>query len=214
MLGSRSEDDIDAWWKNQTYNVEEVLSWIDSPVSPSGGYETAYLDGTGHISSIGTDVLEVSTDFGRCYTVDVRWDMKYKDYFGFNFALAPSDEGLVIYVHEKYDEVGLHYGFWPIKPAAFRIFPRDVFTVVIKKSYHIYKHNDKEFNCKEEQDYSYPKCVYEWARSRFASLWNETSPGCWYPGLSHITRGLGLPPCANQEQETEARNAAYFQVIR
>ncbi len=48
---------------------------------------------------------------------------------------------LVLFAHEKHNEIGLNYAFWPIKPASVAVSHEDQLTVIYKQSYYVAKHS-------------------------------------------------------------------------
>ncbi len=67
---------------------------MDSPFSDGdGNYASVQINDTtvGYIEDLKMDVKEVSTDYGRCYTLESKWDLGYHDYYTFYLNLTIPD---------------------------------------------------------------------------------------------------------------------------
>ncbi len=142
----------------------------------TGNYISVPITDIGEISNLKLTITEVSIDYGRCYTLNIRWQMKHKDYFTLFFNLSIPQK-MVIFIHEEFNEMGLNYGFWPTKPVSFTIKRGEVINAVFKRRFHIYKYMNENLECSKEKTYSYPKCALNWARESYKNLWNGSQTG-------------------------------------
>ncbi len=135
------------------------------------------ITGIGETAELNMIIAEVSTVYGRCYMTKMMWRMRHNDYLLLALNLS-IPERLQVFVHEEFNEIGLNNGFWPINPPSFTLTHQDVATVVLKKRLHIYqqKQND-DLVCTKQKNYSYPKCVVDWARETYKNLWNNSQAG-------------------------------------
>ncbi len=126
------------WWRNSTFDLGDVLTSVEAPGwfhernrTSLNGYSD---DGDGDRS---VTVREVSTNFGRCYTLSFPRPAPVSsagDYYSLHLDMSEvAGEGLVLYAHERGAEVGLHWGFWPVQPASVSVRKRDSWSLVAQR---------------------------------------------------------------------------------
>ncbi len=112
----------------------------------------------------------MSTVYGRCFAIHFDWVIDASgQYFSVKFNMSSHPE-LFIYVHERHDEVGLHWGFWPINPIQHVIHGNADYTFKLRKN--LFRPLDND-GCVAEEEYSYPECVVRWARNKFVNMFQE-----------------------------------------
>ena len=73
-----------------------------------------------------------------------------------------------VYIHDPHEEIGLYHNFWPLFVANKIVHKNVVFDIPLMKE--IYKKYDNEHApCNDDPDYSYGKCIVEWARDKYLS---------------------------------------------
>ncbi len=161
-----SKEDYVLWHHAHTYDLNETL--IDV-IAPFYG-EKVLVNGSDLVPTkhdkLGITIREVAIFHGRCYTIDFDWKLKPREYFTLYFNLTVlDDKQMVLFFHERHNEIGLNYGYWPVKPLSVRLRPGDEASLYIKKEFCI-THSGEE-KCEKEEGYSYPKCVLDWARNSY-----------------------------------------------
>ncbi len=164
-----------SWWHNATYDIEDVLIGIRKPGFWHDVNETI-VKGTGHYHQLNASINEVSTNYGRCYSIYLNSPLKNEDeYYTFRFDMSYHDE-LQIFVHEKYAEVGLLWSFWPVEPHSFTLKDKGhVISVVQEDRYKPIKYEYVSCIDDKEKSYSYPKCVRDWARQAFKDMFENNN---------------------------------------
>ncbi len=99
-----SDEEILSWWDNETYNVEDILTTILAP-GPFEGRPRVAVNGTGLYPEVEVAVHEVSTAYGRCYTLYFDRIMRTDDEY-YELVFNMSRHGKIrLYLHERHNEV-------------------------------------------------------------------------------------------------------------
>ncbi len=175
-VGTATEEDIQSWWRNMTFDFHEILPSIAYPGYPDTiVFPDSPVPGTFNLSQgARVTIKEVSTFEGRCYTIDFDTKLRHEEYFTLNFNLSQSYGRLVVFAHEKHNEVGLHDGYWPVKPLAIPLREHDEASIIFHRSY-IAKLDEKM--CVTSESYSYPRCVLDWSRQQYSRLGDYNTTG-------------------------------------
>lgn len=96
--------------------------------------------------------------------------MKSSNFYSFNLNMQSHDE-LILFFHERHNEIGLHWSFWPIKPNSLTIKTGDGITVTVKANQ--FKSLSSHISCTSEESYSYPECVTKWARKSYKEMFKS-----------------------------------------
>ncbi len=169
-----TKDNVKDWWYNETYEAGDVLYGIRKP---GLWYQTdeTIISTAGYYDSLNVSIKTVHTAYGRCFSVYFDdFMVSNVDYYTLNFSLAEISE-MTLYVHEKHNEVGLLWSFWPIDPIAFNIKKKQQMQLIIQKNTFIPRISQTESACNNEESYSYPKCVTDWLRKKYLNLFAEHS---------------------------------------
>ncbi len=152
---------------NETYDVGEVLAAITHPLTGWVQEKETRINRTGRHRDLRAEIHEMGTNYGRCYTLYFDWRMMSTDFYSLLFDLS-AHERMLLYFHERGDEVGLNWGFWPRIPVTAEVRRGDVVTVTVTRNYFMALRSVS--SCEESEDYSYPDCVMRWARDRYREL--------------------------------------------
>ncbi len=132
------------------------------------------LNRTGYYPELNSTVHEISTVYGRCYSLHFHYDITDEtEYFSIKFDMSQHQE-LLLYFHEDYNEVGLHWGFWPVKPTQLVLGKNVWYTVTSRRDKFKPIVDDGE-KCEEEEEYSYQKCVVDWSRRTFKRMFENAN---------------------------------------
>ncbi len=174
MLMLLVSDSLDAtpmnWWNNKTYGLTDFIHFIKRPSVHYHEDPETHVNVSGYYEDLKGSVIEVSTNYGRCYAFHFDWMMKSKDYYTFQLNMENHEE-LVFFLHERYNEIGLHWSFWPIVPVSMTIRKREGLTLDIKTN--TFKSLSSLTSCTDEENYSYTECVTQWARQRYQDMFKE-----------------------------------------
>ena len=176
-LGNVATEDILEIWHNNTFDIKEVLQRVSFSCSGPGDPDclSVHVERPGIIESLDLTIEELSMEYGRCYVVKSSRMMRPADAFMFFFNLSLVKEQ-TLFFHEEHNEIGLNMGFWPVMPPSHLLEPGDVVNLGLQKQLHL-KHKGKHDDCSKDSEYSYPKCVADWAKSQFRSLWKDNPKG-------------------------------------
>jgi hypothetical protein len=163
-----TESDMMEFWTNLTYQAKDAIILLRSSTR-GGNYTDIKLNEieAGFHSVINTTIVQVSTVFGKCYslhfhskyptTVPIRID--------FNMINRPTMDLLI---HEPHAEIGLFFNYWPTPVLSRKVTANIDIDLSLKFTVR------KELsNCEPGEDYSLPKCVYEWSQKAYL---NSTCP--------------------------------------
>ncbi len=151
-----------------TFDFTEVIPNIAYP-DYANHIITADTNFPGTIKHININVTikEVSTSHGRCYTIDFDCELRQKEYITLYINVPASSGKMVIFAHERHNEIGIDFGNWPIKPMTLVLQPGDLSSLIFHKS-HIAKRQESQ--CARSNGYSYPRCIQNWAKWSYRYL--------------------------------------------
>ncbi len=159
-------------WLSDTYDVGEILECLQAP-GPWQSSPCVAMNHTGFYEGLNVTVHEVSSGYGRCYAIHFSSYLLTNNnmFFSIKFNMSQHRE-LFVYIHEDYNEVGQHWGYYPILPIQAIIARNAHYTFSVKKNQ--FRPFDNG-GCRKEEDYSYPECVVTWTRRRYVEVFEENN---------------------------------------
>ncbi len=119
------------------------------------------------------DIKTLPSPYGRCYSIYFDKALKtLQEFYGIRFNTTKVQE-ITLYVHEKDDEIGLLWSYWPIDPETFTVRENDQFIVTIQENTYTPRPQSSTIPCNIDDDYSYPKCVKDWIRRTYLNLFSK-----------------------------------------
>ncbi len=149
--------------------MDDIISFIKHP-GPWHEVNKTELNGPGNYSEIRTIVSEVSTNYGRCYSFYLDWPMSGNDFYSFGFNMSKHDE-LILFIHQRQNEVGLNWGYWPVSPFSIVVKKKDEIMLTVQRNF--FKTLKSLVHCEEDEDYSYPSCVMAWAKAEYGRMFKR-----------------------------------------
>ncbi len=160
------------FWVNNTYDISDVVLYIKAPATHWSDGSKTTVNSTGFYEDIQATVYEVSTNYGRCYTIYFYRQMRPEEYYTLAFDLSQHEE-LLVYIHEKGNEIGLHWSFWPRTPAIVPLRRRDEVSATVQKNY--FTSLKSVDHCEEDETYSLPDCVTKWAKNEYKHIFEKSN---------------------------------------
>ncbi len=154
------------WWLNETYNIDDVIQNIRKP-GPWRDTNATTINRTGYYDDLNLDIKTVESPYGRCYSLYFHNSLSSEDqFYGITINTTQVPE-MTFYIHEKFNEVGLLWSYWPIDPETITVKEKDQFIVEIQKNTYTPRDSNSIISCKSEDNYSYPDCVTRWIRRKY-----------------------------------------------
>ena len=156
-----TEETLISFWNNSTYAIDEIfhgLKMWSSGIEVALEREKIKL---GFIPEINATINEVSTVYGRCYTIQSHVKFASASYLKL-FINMSSREKVLLYFHEEYAEIGLFFLYWPVSVSSRTIIKDTNSDNLLKLTV-----NKKIKNCISDEEYSKPKCVFNWAKQAY-----------------------------------------------
>ncbi len=222
------------WTNERTFELESFVSSMHHMSVATQHDDTKKFFTTFNISANLPDspFTQFYTWLGRCYVLQFDFLLHPPSFIGIYFNLTEVGR-LAINAHNRYNEIGHNYGYWPIKPTTFVLDKQDVqvyleYTKVIE----VHKRNEGTKECLEQDGYDHSKCVTDWARTKFKAMWKKEGTvflqkinsfkslphlyckdvlftgmtPCWWTNFHYLVMDQNLPLCRNNDT---IQNASY-----
>ncbi len=160
------------WWNNETYDVADVIKSVraSGPWRKTNG---TIIDKPGYYRDVNLTIKPVPSAYGRCYSMYFHTTLKSShEYYGVtvNTDIFPE---ITFYLHEKHNEIGLLWSYWPISPVTFSVKAKDQLIVTVQKDTHTPTSTYSTFACTNDYNHSYPKCVTERIRKAYIDMFTK-----------------------------------------
>ncbi len=172
-----SASDIIEWWYHETYNIQDVVHSIKKP-GPWFLTDETLIDRTGYYDELNVIIKTVHSAHGRCYSIYFNDTLKSEhEFYSLRVKLVLVPE-ITFYVHERYNEVGAIFSYWPLDPITFTVKAAEQHTVTFQNDYYTPRIAQDMPPCIKDDIYSYPRCVTEWAKKKYIDAFVEQNVTC------------------------------------